>query len=104
MANKKVMEEKKVIKTLDGRFMWKEVKDGSATGVRSEGDFATEEEAMQDAGIVPTTPEVAEESVEETDDSTLEESGPAPEVVDEPVSEEESEDVSGETLDQESAE
>jgi hypothetical protein len=71
---KKVME-KKIIETPEGRFMWKEVdENGSATGVRSEGDFATEAEAMADAGL-----EVAEE----------EEESPAPEVVDEPVSEEE---------------
>ncbi len=72
---KRVME-KKIIETPEGRFMWKEIdENGSATGVRSEGDFATEKEALVDAGL-----EVAEE---------VEEEAPAPEVVDEPVSEEE---------------
>lgn len=72
------MEKKVVQDPVSGRFIWKEVdENGSSTGVRSEGDFATETEAMEDAGIIPATPEVAEESVEETDDSTLEESAPA---------------------------
>ena len=77
MAKKKVME-KKIIETAEGRFMWKEVdENGSATGVRSEGDFATEKEALVNAGL-----EVAEESVEEADDSSLDE------VVDETISDE----------------
>lgn len=92
---KKVME-KKIIETGEGRFMWKEVdENGSSTGVRSEGDFATEAEAMADAGL-----EVAEESVEEADDSSLEE------VVDETISEEGVSDETEEkkTADEESVE
>lgn len=79
--------ERKIIKTLDGRFMWKEVENGSATGLRSEGDFETEAEAMADAGLTPkaieegmTNPEeVVDETIsEEVTDETFVEAGPTP--------------------------
>lgn len=103
---RKIVMEKKIVQDpVSGRFIWKEVdENGSSTGVRSEGDFATEQEAMEDAGLVPATPEASEESVEETDDSTLEES--SEEIVDETVSEDAPTDeaVSNEIAEEESAE